>query len=89
MPATTGNVIQGNYIGTDQPAAWPRSNVQDGIVLQNVSSNQIGGSASGAGNLISGNNANATTSGNYGIYLTNASWNIIQGNRIGTDASGT
>ncbi len=86
---TAGNVIQGNYIGTDQTGSLPRSNVQDGIVLQNVSGNQIGGSASGAGNLISGNNANATTSGNYGINLTNAAWNVIQGNCIGTDATGT
>jgi titin len=84
-----GNVIQGNYIGTDQFGGLARGNFQDGIFLQNVSSNQIGGSASGAGNLISGNNANANTSGNNGIYFTNASWNIIQGNRIGTDASGT
>ena len=83
-----GNVIQGNYIGTDKTGGLARGNVQDGIVLQNVSSNQIGGSASGAGNLISGNNGNAGGSGNNGIYFTNASWNLIQGNRIGTDASG-
>ena len=86
---TAGNVIQGNYIGTDTNGSLARGNFQDGIFLQNVSSNQIGGSASGAGNLISGNNANANTSGNNGIYLTNASWNIIQGNRIGTDSTGT
>ena len=84
-----GNVIQGNYIGTDKTGSLALGNVQDGIVLQDVSSNQIGGSASGAGNLISGNNGNANTSGNNGITVTNASWNIIQGNRIGTDAGGT
>jgi parallel beta-helix repeat protein len=84
-----GNVIQGNYIGTDQTGNLARGNVQDGIVLQNVSSNQIGGAASGAGNLISGNNGNASGAGNNGIYFTNAAWNLIQGNRIGTDAGGT
>ena len=83
-----GNLVQGNYIGTDRTGSLPRSNFQDGIVLQDVINNQIGGSVSGAGNLISGNNANAFTGGNNGIYLTNAAWNLIQGNRIGTDASG-
>ena len=86
--SAVGNVIQGNYIGTDKTGSVAVGNVQDGIVLQNVNSNQIGGSASGAGNLISGNNANGNDSGNNGITITNASWNIIQGNRIGTDASG-
>ena len=83
-----GNIVQGNYIGTDKTGTVAVGNVQDGIVLQNVSSNQIGGSASGAGNLISGNNANGNDSGNNGITIANAAWNIIQGNRIGTDAGG-
>jgi titin len=86
--STVGNVIQGNYIGTDKTGSVAVGNVQDGIVLQNVSSNQIGGSASGAGNLISGNNANGNDSGNNGITINGAAWNIIQGNRIGTDAGG-
>ncbi len=79
---TIGNVVQGNYIGTDKTGSLARGDVQDGIVLQNVSSNQIGGFASGSGNLISGNNAD-------GIDLVNASRNTVQGNRIGTDAGGT
>jgi parallel beta-helix repeat protein len=83
-----GNIVQGNYIGTDKTGTVAVGNVQDGIVLQNVSSNQIGGSAPGAGNLISGNNANGNNSGNNGITINGSAWNIIQGNRIGTDASG-
>src|ERR1017187_2791384 len=86
--SAVGNVIQGNYIGSDKNGSVALGNVQDGIVLQNVSSNQIGGSASGAGNLISGNNANGNDSGNNGITIIGAAWNIIQGNRIGTDAGG-
>jgi hypothetical protein len=50
--------------------------------MQNAYSNQIGGIAAGAGNLLSAN-------GRQGIFMTSASWNVIQGNRIGTDASGT
>ena len=84
-----GNVIQGNYIGTDQTGSVARGDRQNGILLQSVNNNQIGGSASGAGNLISGNTADANGSGNNGIYLNGGSWNTIQGNRIGTDATGT
>jgi titin len=86
---TAGNVIQGNYIGTDQTGSLARGDRQNGILLQNVNSNLIGGSVSGAGNLISGNTADANGSGNNGIYLNGGSWNTVQGNRIGTDASGT
>ena len=91
---TTGNVIQGNYIGTDINGTLARGNVYDGIYLQNVTNNQIGGTNSNAstlnaGNLISGNNANGNGSGNNGIHLTNSFQNVIQGNRIGTDVTGT
>jgi len=86
---TAGNVIQGNYIGTDQTGSLARGNHLDGILLQGVNGNQVGGSASGAGNLISGNTADANGGGNNGIHLNAASWNTIQGNRIGTDATGT
>jgi hypothetical protein len=56
--------------------------VNDGIFLQKVATNFIGGSVAGAGNLISANGVD-------GIYLTNASRNAIQGNFIGTKADGT
>lgn len=91
---TTGNVIQGNYLGTDASGTLARGNTQDGVELLSVTNNQIGGTNSDAvtldaGNLISGNNTNALNSGNNGIYLTNSAQNTIQGNRIGTDVSGT
>ena len=86
---TTGNTIQGNYIGTDINGTLARGNVYDGIYLQKATNNQIGGNNAGAGNLISGNNANGLGGGNNGIHLTNSSQNFIQGNRIGTDVTGT
>jgi hypothetical protein len=52
------------------------------LSVQQAATNFIGGSAAGAGNLISANGVD-------GIYLTNASWNVIQGNFIGTKADGT
>jgi titin len=79
---TSGNLIQGNYVGTDSTGTLGRGNANEGIYVQDASSNQIGGSVAGAGNLISANNAR-------GIWLTNASRNVIQGNFIGTKADGT
>ena len=79
---STNNTVQGNYIGTDATGTYPRGNTFSGITLQNTSANRIGGSASGAGNLISANN-------NRGVYLQNTTGNILQGNWIGTGADGT
>src|SRR5262249_54025112 len=52
-----------------------------GVELQG-SGNTIGGSAAGAGNIISGNLAG-------GIRINGTSSNVVQGNFIGTDVTGT
>jgi len=80
--ATSGNTIQGNFIGTDPTGTIGLGNAFAGIDVVLAANNQIGGTATGAGNLISGNSQQ-------GIFLTNASWNVIQGNLIGTKADGT
>ncbi len=77
-----GNIIRGNILGADISGTSGLGNAFEGIYLERASSNTIGGSVFGAGNLIS---ANYTR----GIYLyTNSSWNIIQGNFIGTKIDG-
>ena len=76
------NVIRGNYIGTNAAgdAAVPNNN---GIFISApVGPNTLGGSASGEGNVISGNTV-------VGLRLAGASGQIVRGNRIGTSASGT
>jgi hypothetical protein len=80
--ATTGNMLQGNFIGTDVSGAVSLGNVNNGIVCDSPG-NFIGGASAGQGNLISGSPL--------AIYLTSsqASGNTIQGNLIGTDLSGT
>jgi CSLREA domain-containing protein len=85
----TGNVIQGNYIGTDRNGTAALPNDLDGININSTSfANQVGGTDPGAGNLISGN-------GQHGINITDGGGgvsggnNIIEGNLIGTDATGT
>jgi hypothetical protein len=81
-----GNVVQGNTIGTDVSGTVALGNGGDGVIVTNGSNNLIGGTAAGAGNLISGN-------GGDGIGLAastgSGTGNVIQGNRIGTDATGT
>ncbi|PWU09031.1 MAG: hypothetical protein C5B50_28185 [Verrucomicrobia bacterium] len=80
---TTGNQIQGNYIGTDFTGTQRLGNGLEGIfIATSANNNTIGGAASGAGNLIA---ANATR----GIWLSNASFNVIQRNMIGTNLAGS
>jgi CSLREA domain-containing protein len=79
----TGNIVQGNYIGADATgtAALPNSDL--GLVINGSANNTVGGGAPGAGNVISANG------GFGGLSIFNATGNVVQGNRIGTDASGT
>ena len=81
---TAGNVIQGNYIGTDATGTVALANGGSGISTS-ASGNLVGGTTAGAGNLISGN-------GGAGLLINfagpNAPGNIVQGNLIGTDKTG-
>jgi hypothetical protein len=80
----TGNVITGNYLGTDSTGTTAKPNGADGIqVDQGATSNTIGGTTAALRNLISGNSGN-------GVELDhNAAGNVIEGNHIGTSAAGT
>ena len=77
----TGNLIQGNKIGTDVTGTLALGNAHEGIYLESAPANTIGGVVAGAGNLISANNT-------LGIYLVSAPWNVIQGNLVGTKIDG-
>ncbi len=82
---TTGNVIQGNVIGVDATGNAALPNNYSGVgVFNGAQSNLIGGAVPGAGNVISGNN-------NQGVALagTNTAYNVLAGNLIGLNASGT
>jgi len=52
-----GNVIQGNFIGTDSTGTNAAGNFADGILV-NSPGNLIGGTAPGVANIISGNASN-------------------------------
>ena len=77
----TGNVVAGNLIGTDASGTRSVSDLSAGVFLSGANNNLIGGTASGSGNVISGNGT--------GIAITTSTGNQIQGNRIGTDVTGT
>ncbi len=85
--ATSGNVVAGNYIGTDVTGLLPLGNgpgsnpAGDGVDLIGVNSidNTIGGSVAAAGNLIAGNAYD-------GIYLDQASNDTLEFNMVGADA---
>ena len=78
------NVIAGNYIGTDVTGTLARGNTSRGIWITNSAGNLIGGTTASARNLISGNTFNGVE-----ISGAGASNNLVQGNFIGTTASGT
>jgi hypothetical protein len=80
----TGNVIEGNYIGTDATGTYSVANGRNGINLNNTANNIIGGTAQGAGNLISGNSRLGISIGG-----SSATGNFVEGNYIGTDVTGT
>ena len=78
-----GNLVEGNFLGTGVDGRAAASN-QAGVYINGSPSNTIGGSVDGAGNLISGNTATGVD-----LYGTLTSGNLVQGNRIGTDVTGT
>src|SRR5262249_55210737 len=79
---TSGNRIEGNWIGTDSTGATTVANANDGVVFRSgATGNTLGGLAAGAGNVVTG-------SGQYGVVIrdpgtrTNAVLqNAIYGNR--------
>jgi hypothetical protein len=81
MYGGAGNQIQGNLIGTDASGTAALPNGYGVELYSGANDSVVGGSAAGAGNLISGNVYDGI-----GIY---SDGNAVQGNHIGTDTTGT
>jgi uncharacterized repeat protein (TIGR01451 family) len=89
---TTGNLLQGNFIGTnllgtagigsEAPGAVPGISLLGQSGVAGPANNIIGGAAAGARNLISGN-------GGPGVNINNSTGTQVQGNLIGTTVAGT
>ena len=84
LVTAAGTLIQGNLIGTDATGVSAIPNLSNGIYVINQSNTTVGGTTTGAGNVISGNTQNgirvdggATNTGN-----------LIEGNSIGANSTG-
>ena len=78
------NLIQGNRIGTDITGTVAMGNGGAGIDMIDEASNTIGGTTAAAANVISANAGDAIAFGD--VF---ASGNLVEGNFIGTDITGT
>jgi hypothetical protein len=86
----SGNVVQGNFVGTDASGTSPVPNLSGIVVELGASGNTIGGTKAGAGNVASGNSfAGIEVTDDGGTPPGSTSGNTIQGNFAGTDPSGT
>jgi titin len=76
--------VQGNYIGPDVTGSHALGSQGKGIIFTNGSNDLVGGTAAGAGNVISGNSGKGID-----CFVIGSDNETIQGNLIGTDATGT
>ena len=77
------NRVVGNYVGTDGTGGRSVGNGGSGVSISNESNdNAVGGIATGTGNVISANRGP-------GLVINLAHRTSVQGNFIGTDASGS
>ena len=91
----SGNVVQGNFVGTDRTGTTafdasgnPLGNLRHGVSLHDgAQNNTVGGIAFGAGNVISGNAQDGIHFDDEGIAPVGK--NLVEGNYIGTDVTGT
>ncbi len=83
---TTGHVIEGNFLGTDPAGLIAIPNTFGVLIDIGAKNVTIGGTAAAARNVISGNIAGIGVGNGFD---NGGSGHHIQGNFIGTDASGT
>src|SRR5262249_44054601 len=81
--AADNNVVSGNFIGTNVAGTAAIANGLGVSIDSSADTNTVGGTAMGAGNIISGNSSD-------GVRIDGAgTGNKVQGNFIGTDVNGT
>jgi len=83
----SSNLVQGNFVGTDITGTLALGNTgNDMLVLDTSANNTIGGTAAGTRNLFSGGPSSDFPSLGFAF---DAPGNLLQGNLIGTDVTGT
>ena len=81
FPASTGNLVQGNFVGTDITGTIDLGGASIAIYIAEGSNNTIGGTTPAAANLISGGDSS-------GVGIATGGGNFVQGNLIGTQIDG-
>jgi hypothetical protein len=82
LSGSGGSVIRGNFLGTDVNGSVALGNLR-GILIHDSHNNIVGGTTLAARNLISGNPGAGVN------IVAGATGNLVQGNFIGTDVTGT
>src|SRR6202043_778681 len=80
---SAGTVVAGNFVGTDATGTFAVPNTYGIGLAGGASSITIGGTTAAARNIISGNKV-------YGVRISDSGTNanVVEGNLIGTNASG-
>jgi Bacterial Ig domain/Periplasmic copper-binding protein (NosD) len=82
IDGSSDTLIQGNFVGLTASGTGTLSDYGNGVSIFQSSNNTIGGTDSGAGNIIGGHTFD-------GVVVDQANGNVVQGNLIGTDPTGT
>ena len=81
---TTGNTVANDFIGTNVAGTVPVPNTNNGVdIVYGAQSNTVGGTTAAARNVISGNLHEGVLIG-----FAGTANNVVEGNFIGTDATG-
>jgi hypothetical protein len=80
---SAGNLVAGNVVGTSADGTAALGNHSDGVAIIGAPGNVIGGTTSGAANVIAGNTNGVHLSG------AGATGNLVEGDFIGTNSNGT
>src|SRR5262249_8963649 len=78
-----GNLVEGCYLGTDPTGKSALGNRTGVDVRSGSNGNTVGGTTPAARNLLSGNTPED------GVYMQGVASNVVLGNYIGTDVTGT
>jgi hypothetical protein len=79
-----GNVIRSSFVGTDLSGAQDFGNAGNGVQMIDSGGNTIGGPVVSLRNVVSGNSGEGVR-----IDGASATGNVVRGNHIGTDGSGS